>query len=180
MSSTNRQNKIRLARFRQTPNFCGPAVLKMVFDYFGKNLTEKELVDLTAATPMSPDTTRGTGTEHEGLIRAIKAVGGYGFAKEHGTNAELEYFIQTEKLPVIIGWFDRDDDHYSIVVRVTDKNIIIVDPAEDKKERRLSRQFFPKIWFDFVGPKDEQVSWGWFLVVSFAPKKFAVNGGQYY
>jgi len=78
------------------------------------------------------------------------------------------------------GWFDRDGDHYSVVVNITEKNIIIVDPAIHSPERWLDRQIFPKIWFDFIGADDKIVSWGWYMVVNFQKRHYEVNGGHYF
>ncbi len=123
--------------------------------------------------------THDSGTEHEGIIQAVKAIGGFVFTKDDGTIEELEYFIKEEKLPVIIGWFDRDGDHYSVVVNITDKNIIIIDPAINEPERWIDRQTFPRIWFDFVGKDNKIVSWGWYLVATFEKRKFKVKGYYY-
>ena len=123
---------------------------------------------------------RGTGTEHEGLIEAVKEIGAYVFAKEDGTIEELEYFVREEKLPAIIGWFDKDGDHYSVVVSVTEKNIIIVDPATTEPERWLDRKTFSDIWFDFIGSDDKIVSWGWYMIVNFQKKKYKIGGGHYF
>lgn len=172
----NRDQKIKVERFKQTTGLCGPASLKILLSHFDKNYTEEQLAQLASSVA---GLERGAGTEHEGLIKAAKAVGGYVFAKEGGTLEELEYFIKKEKLPVIIGWFDRDNDHYSVLVSITEKNIVIVDPAADD-ERWLERETFPQIWFDFIGPEDKIVSWGWYLVVTFDKQKFTVDGGQYY
>lgn len=166
--------KITLKHYIQSIGYCGPASLKMLLSYFGKEMEEEELAKLAAAT-------RDAGTEHEGMIEAVKEIGGYVFVKENGTIEELEYFVKQEKLPVIIGWFDKDGDHYSVVVNVTDKNVIIVDPAANEPERWLDRATFPNIWFDFIGKENKTVSWGWYMVVTFDKKKFpSISGGHYY
>lgn len=164
---------IKLQPFTQSADFCGPASLKILLSYFGKNFTEEQLAGLAHATHAS-------GTEHEGMIGAVKELDGYVFAKEGGTIEELEYFVAKEKLPVIIGWFDKEGDHYSVVVNVTEKNVIIVDPAVNEPERWLDRQTFPKIWFDFIGQDNRVVSWGWYMVVTFAKRKFEIKNGHYY
>ena len=170
-------------KFRQTSGLCGPAALKILLSHFGKTFTEDQLATLAGVTKNESGYIVGVGTEHENMIEAIKETGGFVYTKEEGTLAELEYFIKEERLPVIIGWFDATDppeDHYSVVVNTTDKNIIIVDPMEEKAERWLDRQAFPKIWFDFVGKDNKIVSWGWYMVVTFEKKKFKVQGGHYY
>ena len=165
--------EIKLEPFRQTPGLCGPAALKILLSYFGKQYTEAQLAQLCSSTLES-------GTEHEGIIQATKEIGGYVFAKESGSIEELEYFIKEEKLPVIIGWFDKDGDHYSVVANITDKNIIIVDQATNEPERWLDKAVFPRIWFDFPGKDNETVCWRWYMVVTFDKKKFKAKGGYYY
>lgn len=167
------ENKIKVQPFEQSKGLCGPASLKILLSYFGKNYTEEQLAGLGGAT-------QDSGTEHEGMISAIKELGGFVFVKEEGTIEELEYFIKEEKLPIIIGWFDKDGDHYSVVVNITDKNIIIVDPATNEPERWIDREKFSNIWFDFVGKENKILSWGWYMVVSFEKKKFKTKGGYYY
>lgn len=164
---------IHVKHFLQSTGLCGPASLKILLSAFGKSYSEAELARLA-------QTTRDQGTEHEGMIAALKKIDGFVFAKEEGTIEELEYFVKKEKLPVIIGWFDRDDDHYSVVVNVTEKNIIVVDPATNEPERWLDHETFPRIWFDFVGRDNKIVSWGWYLVATFQKREFAVKGGQYF
>lgn len=178
-------NKVSVKHFEQSVGYCGPASLKILFSHFGKgeNYNEEQLGQLCAAT-------HDAGTEHEGMIQAAKEIGGYVFTKENGTIEELEYFIKEEKLPVIIGWFDKEryhngqlikaGDHYSVVVSITDKNIIIVDPAVNEPERWIDRENFPRVWFDFVGTDNRVVSWEWYMVVTFEKRKFKVKGGYYY
>src|SRR3989344_3526151 len=161
--------------FRQSkPGVCGPAALRTLLSHFGKTYTEEQLANLSVCAG-------DAGTEHEGMIQAVKEIGGFVFTKEEGSMEELEYFIKEEKLPVIIGWFDRDEDHYSVLVNTTDKNIIIIDPSNEyeKQERWIDRATFPRIWFDFVGATNRVVSWNWYMVVTFEKKKFKVKDGYY-
>jgi hypothetical protein len=170
---------VHVKHYLQTPGLglCGPASLRILLSHFGKEFSEEQLAKLAHSTL---GLGRGDGTEHENMIETIKEIGGYVFVKEGGTIEELEYFVNKEKLPVVIGWFDKNDDHYSVVVSVTDKNIVIVDPAANEDERWIDREVLPKIWFDFVGENDKIVSWGWYMVVTFEKKKFDVKGGHYY
>ena len=169
--------KIAVKKYLQSTGLCGPASLKILLSHFGKDFSESELAGLASA---ASGLERGMGTEHEGMVKAAKAIGGFVFAKDEGTVGELEYFVNREKLPVIIGWVDRDGDHYSMVVSVTDQNIVIVDPASNEAERWLDRNTFPKIWFDFVGKDDKEVSWGWYMVVTLEKKTFDIPGGRYF
>lgn len=169
----NISQDIKVQHYLQNAGLCGPASLKILLSYFGKLFSETELAQLAQATIEQ-------GTEHEGMITAIKEINGYVFTKENGTLEEIEYFVKKEKLPVIIGWFDQDGDHYSVVVNITDKNVIIVDPAKNEPTRWLDKVIFPKIWFDFIGGDNKIVSWGWYMVATFQKRKFEVKGGHYY
>ena len=165
--------KNNLKHFIQSSGFCGPASLKIALSYFNKEFSEKKLTKLTKAN-------RQFGTEHEGMIKAIKKINGYVFAKENSTINDLEYFIKKENLPVIVGWFDNDGDHYSVVFDINSKNIILADPACNQPKREIKRKIFPKIWFDFVGNKNQKVSWGWLMVIYFEKgKKFKIKGKYY-
>jgi len=180
--SENNEDKLKVENFRQRPGYCGPAALKIALSYFKKSYTEDQLAMLCGTTleDVAKKGEFGVGTEHEGLVEAAKELGGFVFVKESGTLDELKYFVKEEKLPVIIGWFDKDEDHYSVVVNVTDKNVILVDSGEHGPERWLDKEDFPNIWFDFVGKDDKIVSWGWYMVVTFEKKKFNIKGGHYY
>lgn len=168
-----KNKKVQVTHAVQSPGLCGPASLQILLSHFGKSYTEEQLMRLASAT-------MSVGTEHEGMIQAAKEIGGFVFAKEGGTIEELEYFINKENLPVIIGWFDKDGDHYSVVISITEKNIIISDPAQDDPERWVDREMFPDVWFDFIGVDGRTVSWGWYMVVTFEKKKFPMKGGYYY
>lgn len=171
------EDNLHVQHYLQSAGLCGPASLRILLSYFGKNFSEAELAQLGVATI-------DQGTEHEGMITAIKAIDGYVFVKNEGTLDEIEYFVRKEKLPVIIGWFDESGevwgDHYSVVVNVTEKNVIMVDPSKDEAERWIDRKNFQQIWFDFIGKENKIVSWGWYMVVTFEKRKFDIKGGHYY
>lgn len=164
---------LKVKPFEQSTSMCGPASLKILFSYFGKNYSEKELAKICAST-------KRDGTNYKGMIRGAKKFGDFVFTKGKGTVKELEYFVKKEKLPVIINWFDTDDGHYSVVVDVTKRHIVTVDPIDGKPERLLDRKTFPNIWFDFVGKDFKKVSWSWYMVVSPDKRKFKISGGKYY
>lgn len=171
---TNSNDNVFVTHFLQSVGLCGPASLKILLSNFGKTHSEEELAKLASATI-------DQGTEHEGMISSVKQLDGFVYVKENGTIEELEYFVKKERLPVIIGWFDGDEDHYSVVVNVTDKNIIICDPQKNEATRWLDRTVFQRIWFDFIGKDNKIVSWGWYMVVTFQKKKFSeIKGGHYY
>ena len=147
---------IKLKPFRQTPGLCGPASLKMVMDYYGVSVPEAEIAKIAGAS-------KEKGVSIRGLIKAAKHFGFKTFLKENSSLKDLEYFVN-KKIPVIVDWFIEDDGHYSVVVDINKKNIVLMDPALRKfiiyiRRRKFSREIFYRIWFDFPGkyiqnPKD--------------------------
>ena len=133
---------IKLKPFRQTPGLCGPASLKMVMDYYGVSVSEARIAKAAGST-------REKGTSPQGLIKAAKSFGFHVFLKENSTLNDLRYFVKRH-IPVIVDWFFEDDGHYSIVVDINKKNVIIMDPALKGKRKILLETFF-RIWFDFPG-----------------------------
>ncbi len=164
------KHRIAVKISRQRPDLCGPGALAIALSAFGVDVSEEELARL-AGSLQGPE--RGSGTEHEGMVAAAEALGCSVCTKEEATIADLKYFINEEHLPVIVGWFDRDDDHYSVVIEVTDTEIVLADSSSEGPERRISRELFPKVWFDFVGAGNHKVSWGWLMVMSREPLEFA-------
>ena len=128
---------------------CGPASLKMIFDYYGVEKTEAELALLCG-------TTKELGTNDAGLKKAAESLG---FTVEIKNNSSFED-IQTwldKKVPVIVDWFTRGgneseiaDGHYSVVIGLDREYIYLQDP-EIGGSRKIAREDFMKVWFDFSG-----------------------------
>ena len=139
---------IKLKPFRETPGLCGPASLKMVMDYYGVSVSEAEIAEAAGAT-------KERGTKIEGLIKAARHFGFKTFVKKNSSLGDLEYFVK-RKVPVIVDWFSEDDGHYSVVVDIDEKNVVLMDPELRKiliyvRRRKFSRETFLRIWFDFPG-----------------------------
>jgi len=133
---------IKLKPFRQTPGLCGPASLKMIFDYYGVSVSEKEIAKAAIAS-------RKTGVSKEGLIKAAKHFGFKVFSKEKSNIGDLRRFIR-KGVPVIVDWFLEDDGHYSVAVDINQKEIILMDPSLGGL-RKMPLEKFQRLWFDFPG-----------------------------
>lgn len=158
-----RERPVTVQHYPQSPAMCGPASLRIALSAFGKEKSEEELVALAQASAEH-------GTEHVGLLAAARSVGAMVIEKEEGTLAEIEELVRHHHLPVIVGWFDRDGDHYSVVTDVTPQHVILADPAWDTPERFVRREHFEEVWFDFVGPGNAITSWKWYMAIAF-PKE---------
>ncbi len=131
---------------------CGPASLKIVADYYGVNKSEKELAELTKLVP-------GLGVDDKNIAEAAESLGFKVEIKNESSFEEIEKWLE-KKTPVIVDWFTRGrsdysdadiaDGHYSVVCGLDARYIYLQDP-EIGKMRKLSREDFKKVWFDFSG-----------------------------
>jgi predicted double-glycine peptidase len=79
--------------------------------------------------------------------------------KDKSTFEDIQFWLD-KKVPVIVDWFSRgtaqDDDsdiangHYSVVVGLDDEYIYLEDP-ELGGMRKIKRNDFMTVWFDFKG-----------------------------
>ena len=99
------------------------------------------------------------GTSDEQLKKAAESLG---FKVEIKTEALLEDIKHwlAKKVPVIVDWFTRGrkdyedsdiaDGHYSVVAGLDEEYIYLQDP-ELGGIRKLKREDFLTVWFDFSG-----------------------------
>src|SRR3989344_7162616 len=127
--------------YREKPEMCGPASLKMVLGYYGIEKTEDELAQLTEYAPTK-------GTTSDGLISAAIKLGLKAFQKDFSEIKDLKEYVVDKKIPIIVDWFSIDDGHFSVIVGVDDKNIYMQDP-EQLELKTFDIEFFNRIWFDF-------------------------------
>ncbi len=127
--------------FRQTPRHCGPASLKMVLKYYGISKSESELARITKCD--------NTGTRAKNIVIAAKRLGMDAYVKDNSDITELLALIK-RGIPVIVDWFSNDEGHYSVAIGTDAKNIYLQDP-ELGTIRRINKNTFMKIWFDFQG-----------------------------
>ncbi len=131
---------------------CGPASLKIVLDYYGVNKTEKELAQLTGWVS-------GLGIDDVGIVKVAKSLGLKVEIKNESSFADIERWLN-KGVPVIVDWFTRGrrgyddsvmaDGHYSVVVGLDDEYIYLQDP-EIGGERKIKKEDFMRVWFDFRG-----------------------------
>lgn len=134
---------LNIKSYRQKPELCGPACLKMVLEYYGIEKSEKELADLTLYQPLK-------GVSAENLLKAAKGMGLNAFYKDLSEIKDLESHVLKKKIPVIVDWFSTNDGHYSVVVDIDKENIYMQDP-ELGNLRTLDIETFKRVWFDFKG-----------------------------
>ncbi|MEY4744545.1 MAG: hypothetical protein RL272_490 [Candidatus Parcubacteria bacterium] len=174
-----RPRPLKLKPFSQRTAYCGPASMKIVCAYFGREYEEKALGDLCG-------TTLQDGTDHAGLIKGAEAIGATVFSKAGGTVGDLRRFTMKHRLPVIVGWYspsdprktkfvpgkDEMEDHFSVVYHVSRDYVYMMDPeVEGAGKRRMRIGRFLKLWWDTDTPKVISVR-RWFMVMRFDGKPF--------
>lgn len=145
---------LNVKSFQETlhADMCGPASLKIVLDYLGINKTEKELATLMGLVS-------GLGVDDQGIAKVAKSLGFLVEVKNESSFEDIEKWLK-KKVPVMVNWFTRGrqdyddsevpDGHYSVVVGLNDEYIFLQDP-EIGGERKIKREDFLKVWFDFRG-----------------------------
>jgi predicted double-glycine peptidase len=147
---------INLKPFRQRPSFCGPASLKILLEHYGKEYSESELGIICR-------TTVEQGTNHADMVEGVRKLGYTPFTKENASLDDIKYWLDKD-MPVVVGWWSTDDDHYSVVYGIDDKNIYLMDPELDEGKREMALEEWDKVWFDFEGPLKYKVE-RWMLAV---------------
>lgn len=132
--------------------YCGPASLKMVLGYYGKEVAEDEVAAMCKRTVE-------LGTDAESIAKAAESYGFTAKIRNESSLQEIETLMQ-KKIPVIVNWFTSGradygdssvpDGHYSVVVGIDDQNVYLQDP-EIGRLRTLQREDFMRVWFDFKG-----------------------------
>lgn len=145
---------LKIKPFQETlhKGWCGPAVLKMVLKFYGMRKSEKELARLAG-------TTLEAGTDAKQIRRVLRRFGFLARIKNNSTFSDIKKYLDKD-IPVIVDWFTRGrkdssdsaiaDGRYSIVVGLDAKFIYLQDP-EIGKLRKLTREDFLRVWFDFTG-----------------------------
>ena len=135
---------------KQKRGFCGPASLKIVFDYYGISKSQDEWARLSGAT-------KKDGVQDDGIMKAIKKIGFTAKIIKQTTFNNLRKLINQNKTFLVI-WWSGKEGHYSPVVDVTKKDIILADPMLGRY-LKMSLKDFDHLWFDFKkdyerSPKD--------------------------
>lgn len=147
---------INLKFFWQKEEYtCGPAALRMVFDFFGKRFSEEKLKkDLK--------TNKKIGTKHNALIKEARKNGFYCFVHENSSISNLKYFIE-RGFPVIVHYVEPslNEGHYAIVIGFTSNKLILNDSINGKKFK-IKINEFEKRWH----PEKNFSQKRWMMIIS--------------
>ncbi|MBU4274271.1 C39 family peptidase [Patescibacteria group bacterium] len=145
---------LKVKSFQETlhEDMCGPASLKMVLDYYNVEKTEKELAKMAGLK-------KGLGVDDKGIKKVAEKLGFKVVIKNNNSFKDIQKWLDRE-IPIIVDWFTRGrndysesetaDGHYSVMAGLDDKFIYLQDP-EIGKMRKIKRDDFMRVWFDFKG-----------------------------
>lgn len=139
---------IDITPFQQTDSSrCGPAVVKMILDYYGIDVSEDELCKRC-------NHSYELGCDDHGMVSALSYYGLGVKVYENSTLEDLDYWVK-HNIPVIVDWFaggnafeDCANGHSSIVVDTDDEKVYLLDPFTGKIIG-LIREEFLRVWFDW-------------------------------
>lgn len=131
-------------------SFCGPAVMKMVLEYYGVEKSESELAVLANKDDI-------LGVSSDDIKRVLESFGLTVETKNFASYDDIQKALDNQ-IPVIVDWMTRGrndypeddvpDGHNSIVCGLDEKNIYLQDP-EVGRMRTITREDFLRVWFDF-------------------------------
>lgn len=148
--------RLQLKHFNQETDYsCGPASLKIVFNFFNKECSEQKLIEKTGAMPKK-------GVQNKDLIRVIKVAGFFYFEKYNSSLKDINFFLK-KKLPVIVNYTNPSSGkgHYAVVFGHNIKRHILclADPINGD-DYKLKESEFLKLWK--VNGEENK----WLLVIS--------------
>lgn len=149
---------------KQTKDYtCGPASVQMVFEYFGKHKTQKEL-------GLAMKTRTKTGTSQNDMITTAAKEGFYCYSRRNSTLFKVKHFI-SRNLPVIVNFIEpsEEEGHYAVIVGYKKGFLILNDPWHGKNFQ-ISEKDFLKRWRD-----SKNIRKRWMMVV--AKKDFQLGKG---
>ncbi len=150
----NKKTFFKLKPFQETlhASMCGVASLKIVLDYYGIEKTENELTKVCKLD-------KNLGVDSEAIKKAAESYGFKVKIKNNSLYKDIENWLN-KGVPVIVNWFTRGrsdysdseiaDGHYSVAAELDNDFIYLQDP-EIGKVRKIKRNDFLRVWFDFSG-----------------------------
>jgi len=117
----------------------------MVFAYYGIRESEGNLVK--ELKPNEKD-----GTSHEKMIDAVLKRGLHCYVNNDATLEEVDSLV-SQDIPVIVHFLEtsEQEDHYSVVVGISEKEIVLNDPWNGERLHLLRKKFEERWTCNTVG-----------------------------
>lgn len=136
---------------------CGPATLQMVFAYYGKTESQKNIENTL-------DCHHDRGTSHKKMMGAVRHYGFICHERRNSSMNEVRGFL-AQKIPVIVNYTEHlhDEGHYAVIVDATNISVVLNDPWHGKNFK-VNLETFEKRWHNSTGRSKK-----WLLAVSQPP-----------
>jgi ABC-type bacteriocin/lantibiotic exporter with double-glycine peptidase domain len=138
-------------------SMCGPASIKILLGYYGIEKTEEELARVAALD-------KELGINDSSIVKVFENLGFKTTVKNNSSYEDIQNWLE-KKVPVMVNWFSRGrqdypdsavaEGHYSVVCGLDETDIYLQDP-EIGKVRKMNREDFETVWFDFKGKNIQQ------------------------
>jgi len=132
---------LQVPYFKQdTVYTCGPSALQMVLAYYGMRQSETKLAEQLKTNSLQ-------GTSIKDMLEVARQYDFYVYMNNDATLGEIAYLITAFRAPSIIRYLEKqnNEDHYAVVVGVSDHEVILNDPWQGPNTR-LTRKEFEKRW----------------------------------
>ncbi|MDD1707341.1 MAG: cysteine peptidase family C39 domain-containing protein [Methanoregulaceae archaeon] len=147
-----------LTNTRQSTEYsCGAAALQAVLSHWGKDLNEKELIDLLHTSPE-------TGTYVGDIVRVARMLGFKAELHENVTLSELHTALKRGESVIVCSqaWRSREDSdrsvqedwedgHYVVVLGMDEKYVYYQDPFIKRGKGFVTHQKFDESWHNVRG-----------------------------
>jgi len=122
---------------------CGAAALKIILDYYGKFLSQKEVMALVK-------TTKEKGTDVKDIVSASKKLGFSVIWKQGWTINEVKKTLE-KGIPIIANFQLKHkigEGHYATIIGFTNREFILSDPHSDFSFRKMNINRFMEYWYE--------------------------------
>ncbi len=147
-----------LTTTRQSTEYsCGAAALQAVLSYWGKDLDERDLIQLLRTSPE-------TGTYVGDIVRVARMLGFAAEMHEHVTLSELHSVLKNGISVIVCGqaWRSREDSdravqedwengHYVVVLGMDEKYVYYQDPFIKRGKGFVTHRKFDESWHSVRG-----------------------------
>ncbi|MDO8466761.1 MAG: cysteine peptidase family C39 domain-containing protein [bacterium] len=135
-----------VTNFKQQTNYsCGAVAMRIVLEYLGRDLTERELIKMVGATPEN-------GTDMKDMVALAKSEH-FDFKvkwKQRWTPEQVKKFLETG-FPMIVNFQHSSkfgEGHYAVIIGYTKDEFIFSDPSGKGDFRKEKINHFMKRWHE--------------------------------
>lgn len=135
-----------VSNFKQTTNYsCGAVAMRIVLEYLGHNLTERELIRMVDATPE-----KGTDMKDIAALAKSENLDFKVRWKQRWTEKEVKEALESG-FPIIVNFQQSPgfgEGHYAVIIGYTKDEFIFSDPSGKESFRREKIAHFMKRWHE--------------------------------